>query len=237
MRIETYALGFTAALGVTAALFVGCGGTTVTNQGGTTTGSGGHSTTTGPNTSTTSNPSTTTTAVTTTTTATGTTPCDMACAHIQMCTGFTCQQANINCATTGSNLDCEFNCAANTPCAQLGVGTLTTCQNQCKGDAGTGDGGTADAGPMLSACSQCEVTNCIQAGLACGQDTTCQGWLMCANTCNAATPQVPSCYAACDAMYAGSSAKFAPVYACACSKCATECSGGDPCAYGTDGGP
>jgi hypothetical protein len=161
----------------------------------------------------------------------------MACAHIQMCTGFTCAQANITCANEGSNLDCEFNCAANTPCANLGLGTLQACQTQCASDGGVADGGGADGGTMLSSCSTCELQNCTTAGIACAQDATCQGWLACANACNSASPQVPSCYAACDMTYASASAEFAPIYACGCTNCATQCAGGDPCAYGQDGGP
>jgi hypothetical protein len=153
-----------------------------------------------------------------------------------MCTGYTCSMANIDCATVGSGYDCEFECANNTPCANLGFGTLATCQAQCS-DGGAGDGGAGDGGPMLSPCSNCELQHCGGAGAACAQDATCQQWLACANTCNGASPQTPSCYAACDAQYSSASAKFAPIYQCGCTNCDTQCSGADLCNYGQDGGP
>jgi hypothetical protein len=116
------------------------------------------------------------------------------------------------------------------------------CQAQCAADGGTGDGGAGDGGPsdggmMINACTACGVQSCTQVALACGQDATCMPWLTCTNACNQANPPMVSCFQACDAMYASAKAKYDPVYACACSMCATQCASGDPCAHGMDGGP
>lgn len=239
MHGKTYAWGFTASLVATVAWFAGCGGTVAQV---TSSGSGGQTTTATVTTGSTSSSSSSSSSTSTTSssssgTTTGTSPCDMACAHIQMCTGFTCQQANIDCSTVGTQFDCVANCAAAVPCSQLGIGTLQMCQAMCAADGGAGDGGATDAG--VSACGQCEVQSCGQAAATSGclQDTTCQGWLQCVAGCNQAAQPDSACFTACDTMYASAQAEFDPIYACACSKCSSECASADPCSHGADGGP
>ena len=241
MRIKTYALGITASLGLTVAWFAGCGGTVAQNQGVTTTGSGGAITTTTVSSSTTSS-GTTTATMTTSMTMTGTSPCDMACAHIAMCIpGITCATVGVDCSTVGTQFDCVANCAAATPCAQLGAGTIQKCQAQCAGDAGAADAGAADAGDggmTINACSTCVGTNCATGSVAaCALDATCLKWLGCVAPCNMASPPVVSCFQACDTMYASAHTLYDPVYACTCNKCGTECAASDACQHGMDGGP
>jgi hypothetical protein len=145
----------------------------------------------------------------------------------------------INCATMGTQYACIETCIANTPCAQLGVGTLQTCQGQCNvpdGGPPPGDAGQAvDAGPSGAQCLQCNTMSCGQQGLACFQDMTCQKWLGCIQmTCMYGDE---ACYEMCDAMYSAAENLYTPIYACSCSKCAGQCTALNPCAHGLDGGP
>jgi hypothetical protein len=88
-----------------------------------------------------------------------------------MCTGFTCAQGGINCATMGSSFDCVATCINNTPCASLGINTFTTCQHMCNPDAGTGDAGLGpDASPCDQACAHvqaCTGITCSTVGVDC----------------------------------------------------------------------
>ncbi len=239
MRVTTYAWGIAASATVTVAWFAGCGGSVNEVTGGT--GNGGHPTTTTVSTgtgatTTTSTPTggtTTVSTVTTTTSSTGTTPCDMACAHAQMCGFDVCGMFNINCATVGSQYDCAFECINNVSCQNLlsqGMAFLqATCTDGGTGDAGPGDAAPADGG---ATCQSCAETSCTSALGACAADTSCLGWLQCANACS-----TPSCYQACDAMYPTASSEYAAVYSCACTNCSTECATENPCAAGMDGGP
>lgn len=252
MRVGTYSLGILLALGASTVGFAACGSSVTEVTGGTTgtspTGTGGAQTTT----VTVTASSTATTGTTSTSTGPGSTTasssssgggdqaCNDACAHIQMCTGFTCSQAMIDCTTMGMQYDCEFNCAAQTPCAQLGPGTIQKCQAQCANDGGPPplDGGPPpnDGGMMGATCNACAVQKCGMQAFACGTNQTCMAWLGCLNTCNMAMPQDPACAFTCDTMYPSAKALYDPLYACTCTSCTTECAAGDPCSHVGDGG-
>jgi hypothetical protein len=242
MRVQTYALGISMAIGATVAGFAGCGGS-VNQTTSASTGGGGHQTSTVTGTATgTSVTVTTSTVSATSTTASsssgGGTPCDMGCAHAKMCGFDICTMLGINCATVGTMYDCVFNCTNPESCSQLTNGGALACYQMCQGMMG--DGGTGDGGSGM-ACAQCAGMqgNCQSQIGACAQDPTmkCQPWLQCAGACNQQMMPPPSCFAACDAMYASEKSLYAPIYACACSKCPNECASSNPCAYGMDGGP
>jgi hypothetical protein len=145
---------------------------------------------------------------------------------------------NINCSTVGNQYECLLNCAAATPCAQLGFATIGACMAQCSGPA---DGGPNEAGPGFDAgpagtCATCGTQKCGAQAFGCVQDTTCRGWLGCIGMCEQANAP-PTCYETCDTMYASASALYSQVYTCTCASCGTECSFLNPCAAGMDGGP
>lgn len=240
MRVKTYALGITVSLGGTVAWFAGCGGTVAETTSG---GNGGHVTTTTVTTGTTSSSSSSSTTSSSTTsssgTTTGTSACDMACAHIQTCTGFTCMQAMIDCSTVGSQFDCIASCISATDCADLGVQTYQKCQGMCAGDGGGATDGGAGDGGAASQCGMCGVQKCGQAAFqsGCLQNMACQSWLQCIGACNMANPPTAGCFAACDAMYPTAKAQYDQIYMCTCMNCSNECSTVDPCAHGQDGGP
>lgn len=253
MRVKTFALGITAALGAALAGFAGCNGDVEEATGSGTTGTGGVQSTTATATAVTSSSSGTTTVTGTTTSVPATTssssssgsgggsPCDMACAHAASCGVNVCQLGGINCATAGSAYDCLAECIDALPCSSLNFTSLAGCQKQCAAtsDGGTGpaDGGATPDGGLLSGCGGCVAQSCITPALACYESAACKGWITCAQACYTAAAPSVACFQACDAQNPGASTLAAPIYACTCSSCATQCASADPCAAGTDGGP
>ena len=244
MRVGTYSLGILLALGASTLGFAACGSNVIDITGGTGGGGtgGAHATSTTVTVSSTTG-NMTTTGSTSTATGPGSTTassssgagggdqaCNKACDHIQMCTGFTCTQANINCSTMGMQYDCEFNCAAQTPCNQLGPGTLQKCQAMCA------DGGTStDGGMMGGSCQQCAGQNCMAQVQGCFQDMACQSWFQCVSACQQGM-MGSACYTACDNQHPNAKPKYEPIYACTCTHCATECVSSDPCNHPGDAG-
>ncbi len=163
--------------------------------------------------------------------------CMQACAHAEMCFGFDV------CSMLGNLLDCSNpqnecigQCVLDTPCAQLGIDTLQTCQSQCQGDAGVMDGGS----PM--ACGQCAQGSCGQAIQGCFQVPGCgsqnpndPSWLNCIFGCG--QNPTPQCYTDCDTQFANAAPGYEPVYQCLCTSCTAECGFIDPCSHVPDGGP
>jgi hypothetical protein len=239
MRVDLRYLGFALAVSTAGALFAACGGeisqspggagTTSTTTTGTTTGMGGASTTTSTTTTTVITGSTTTTMTTTTTTTTSTglgggTPCEQGCKHLEQCNlGVTCAQFNVDCATIGNQFDCQLECVNATPCAQLGLGTLQTCNAQCMGQM--------DGGMMGGNCQGCAIQQCQGEAFACGSDQTCMAWLGCVNACSMASPPVPTCVSDCDAQFVGAKPLYDALYTCTCANCMTECAANDPCSH------
>lgn len=243
MRVRTYALGSIAALGVTMGWFAGCGGNVSEATSGTTSGSGGGGTT-GSVTTVTSSVSTTSstssTSSSSSSSSSGSTPCDMACAHVSMCTGgqYTCASANIDCTTVGSQFDCAAECLNALSCTQLAAQAMSCFSATCS-DGGAADGGApVDAGMSGAACAQCLGTGtCQQAAVACGLDKAsgCQSWFLCAAGCYGQTPIDPTCLDNCDAQYPNAVAEYDAVYACTCANCITQC-GTDACSHVADAG-
>lgn len=245
MRVRTYAWAVAGSVMVTVVGFAGCNGTVTTAGTETTTsGSGGSMGHSGVTVTVSSSSSTTTSATTTSSSSSGGgTLCDQACAHVAQCPGFTCSKIGLDCTTMMSmQFDCVVSCIDNTPCSQLGLGTLQACQAQCNGmdDGGPPpfDGGPPpmDAGPSQQ-CIQCSSQSCQAQEFACVQDPTCQPWGQCAIACAQATLPSPGCFAACDAMYPQAKPTYDSFYTCLCSHCSTECASANPCAQGMDGGP
>src|SRR4051812_32649149 len=119
MRVEAYTLLVVVGVGSVAG-FAACGGEVTVAPTGTAAatgasvgaggagGAGGATTTSSTTqTSTTVGPSTSVVGPGPTASASsgGGTKCEQACDHVQMCTGFTCSQANVDCSTVGMQFD------------------------------------------------------------------------------------------------------------------------------------
>jgi len=99
-----------------------------------------------------------TTASTTGTTSGGGTPCEQGCAKIEMCTGFTCAQANIDCGDP--QFDCLGTCVVDATCADIialaqgnGPPELQACAQACQG-GGQGKGAGCRAVTAANASSR-----------------------------------------------------------------------------------
>ncbi|MBI4951412.1 MAG: hypothetical protein HY908_05230 [Myxococcales bacterium] len=230
MRITTFAwfLG----LGTATLVAAACSNEVSSTSG---TGGAGNTTTTTTTSTTSTSTTTTTTTTTTSTTTTSTTGdvCQQACQHIVDCMGFdVCAQiGGIDCSTVQNQ--CLADCVNATACADMGIGTLQTCQQGCQGTGGNGAGGAG--GASAQSCGQCGQGNCgteIQACLGisgCGSfnpnDPT---WFGCITGC-LQNDFTSTCFGACDQQYANASAGYGPIYTCMCGSCATECAPVDPC--------
>ncbi len=189
---------------------------TADGSGGSGSGSSGD-VTVGTTASTTSSTSSTTSSTTASTTTGGGTECEMACQHLQDCTGFdVCSQFNqLDCSNPQS--DCPSACINDASCAEILAlaqnqpsPTLQACIGACQG-GGTGGG-------MQGSCSDCAQNSCTAQIGACFQDNACQAWLNCAGMCSDA-----ACYATCDTNNPNAGAARQAVVDCACTDCNAAC--------------
>ncbi|MDC0683937.1 hypothetical protein [Sorangium atrum] len=237
MRSRTSSLVFVFCLAAGAA-FAACSGETTENPGGD--GGSGASGSAGTTSSTTG--ASTTGASTGSTTAAssgaggdggggsdgGATVCDQACDKADECGFPVCDALPFDCADPAA--ECGAQCVVDATCEQLQSlegdtvdPELAGCLSACQG----GEGGSAVE------CLSCSTRNgCMDA---CGDDSACQLWLLCALGCMRDDPR-PECFRSCDAAAEagpggeGVEALYRAVYECTCTSCADTCETiADPC--------
>jgi hypothetical protein len=139
--------------------------------------------------------------------------CQRGCDHLAEC-GMSCAGFGVTCSGATAELACLGDCAARTPCAELGPEALAACNASCP---------RSDGGPP--SCETCVVSACGDEITACFADGACFQQVNCVASCADS-----ACVDACVLDFPASESLTGPVYACSCTSCAGACSGEPICA-------
>jgi len=109
-----------------------------------------------------------------------------------------------------------------------GQGGATSSGAAGQGGAAASSGSSGQGGGNGQSCQTCANQFYVNDVLSCNNTPSCKPWLTCAQTCGQQDP-TSACFTACDNQYPNAAAGYAPIYACACTNCSSECVAIDPC--------